>query len=645
MPYVTHSGPFSLANYSSKDETLTTQSNRARGSVAYTSDIGLNVYISKSAAAATPYISGSGYWLTQSQLSGIGLYSFSGASSTPTNLAGSWSPSAPATPNGTAFAFEFGVSDGVVVAKITIGATVYTFTSAASQPTFGVYATARVDVATVSNLYFDRFDSPIVTPNPPTGVTISEATGTSAKVNWTAPISGSPADQYTVRYRTVGATTWITAMTLAAPLFLVLSALTSAANYEVQVSSLNSAGQSTFTASQTFTTDNVLTGGGALTSLNAAPTLTNPSTVNVAENATAVIQLTATDPENNPLTFGKNGTGGTDGALFSVSAAGVVSLLSPIDFEAGNNVRTLNVQVSDGTNTSLQTLTVNVTNVLEALSISGLTAGASGSTATVTVRDEANALVSGVTLAWTGSPAGSAGGTTSGTGQASVTLPTATGSSSYTLTATKGAITANQAVTVTSLLTALAVSVSAPAIAGSAATITVKNATTLALIAGAEILVNNVVVGSTSGLGVVSYTPASAGAYAILARYSGLTATAILNAIAASATVPGIVLTPSTKQTEVGLSIDFQCSYRNAQNAAVVGTLLDAIITTNVPYTLDVIAATNATGNTIVRIWPSIGGAGSLQVKKGLDLSNAVAWEAVDTNSSGAQWNRPVLPS
>jgi hypothetical protein len=277
------------------------------------------------------------------------------------------------------------------------------------------------------------------------------------------------------------------------------------------------------------------------------------------------------------------------------------------------------------------------------LTISGLTTGVAGSVATVTVRDDVNALVSGATLAWTGSPAGSSGGTTNGSGQASVTLPNAGGS--YTLTATKGAIAANQSVTVTPLLTALAVSVSTPAVAGSAATITVRNATTLALIAGAEILVNNVVVGVTSGSGAISYTPASAGAYAILAKYSGLTATAIVNAVAASATVPGIVLTPSAKQAEVGLSIDFQCSYRDAQNVAVAGALLDAIITTNVPYTLDVIAATNATGNTIVRIWPSIGGAGSLQVKKGLDLSNAVAWEAVDTNSAGAQWNRPVLPS
>jgi hypothetical protein len=644
MPYVTHSGPFSVANYLSKDETLPTQNQRVRGQCAHGSGIGLDIFLSKSAANAGAYNSGSGYWLNQSG-SGVAVYSFSGVTGAPAALPGSWSPSAPATPNGTTFAFEFGISDGLVTAKITVGASVSTFTSTASQPTFGVYATAKVGVATISNLYFDRFDAPIVAPNPPTGVAISDVTGTSAKVNWLAPTSGSPADQYTVRYRTVGATTWTAATTLAAPLFLVLSALTSPVSYEVQVSSLNSAGQSTFTASQTFTTDNVLTGGGALTSSNAAPTLTNPSTVNVAENATAVIQLTATDPENNPLTFGKNGTGGTDGSLFSVSAAGVVALLSPIDFEVGNNVRTLSVQVSDGTNTSLQTLTVNITNVLEALSISGLTAGASGSTATVTVRDEANALVSGVTLAWTGSPAGSAGGTTSGTGQASVTLPTATGSSSYTLTATKGAITANQSVTVTPLLTALAVSVSSPAVAGSAATITVRNATTLALIAGAEILINNVVVGVTSALGVISYTPASAGAYAILAKYSGLAATAIINAVAASATVPGIVLTPSFKQAEVGLSIDFQCSYRNAQNAAVVGALLDAIITTNVPYTLDVIAATNATGNTIVRIWPSIGGAGSLQVKKGLDLSNAVAWEAVDTNSAGAQWNRPVLPS
>lgn len=76
--------------------------------------------------------------------------------------------------------------------------------------------------------------------------------------------------------------------------------------------------------------------------------------------------------------------------------------------------------------------------------------GTAGATVPITVLDEANAVVSGVTIAWTGLPAGSAGGTTNASGQASVTLPAAAGG--YTLTATKSAITANQAVTVNSAI-------------------------------------------------------------------------------------------------------------------------------------------------------------------------------------------------
>jgi hypothetical protein len=85
--------------------------------------------------------------------------------------------------------------------------------------------------------------------NTPTGVAVSSITTTSATITWTA-VSG--ATSYGIRYRIVGAATWITATSTTNT--LALSSLTSSSNYEVQVATTCASGTSAYTASTNFTT-------------------------------------------------------------------------------------------------------------------------------------------------------------------------------------------------------------------------------------------------------------------------------------------------------------------------------------------------------------------------------------------------------
>ena len=104
---------------------------------------------------------------------------------------------------------------------------------------------------------------------------------------------------------------------------------------------------------------------------NAAPTIVSPTDfdVEVAENSTTVIlDLEVDDPENQAITFALVGV---DAALFTLSNQGVLTFNQAPNFElpadqGGDNVYTLEVQVSDGTNTVNQAVTVTVSDVNEA---------------------------------------------------------------------------------------------------------------------------------------------------------------------------------------------------------------------------------------------------------------------------------------
>ena len=102
-----------------------------------------------------------------------------------------------------------------------------------------------------------------------------------------------------------------------------------------------------------------------------APVITSASSASVAENSTAVLMLASSDADTtgtNPATF--TVTGGADGGLFDVVGNTLVFNTAP-DFEAngsdaGNNTYVVEVTANDGVNSTVQTVTVSVTDVNEA---------------------------------------------------------------------------------------------------------------------------------------------------------------------------------------------------------------------------------------------------------------------------------------
>ncbi|MFM7560695.1 S8 family serine peptidase, partial [Cylindrospermopsis raciborskii] len=109
---------------------------------------------------------------------------------------------------------------------------------------------------------------------------------------------------------------------------------------------------------------------------NQAPTFTNSPSFTVAENSTTVGNVTASDPENNPLSFSISG--GSDQARFAINAStGSLSFVAPPDYETprdvgSNNVYNLQVSVSDGRNTVTQDIAVTVTDVNDRTLLGGI---------------------------------------------------------------------------------------------------------------------------------------------------------------------------------------------------------------------------------------------------------------------------------
>ena len=111
-----------------------------------------------------------------------------------------------------------------------------------------------------------------------------------------------------------------------------------------------------------------------VTNVDEAPSIISANTAMVAEGATAVLDVNASDPEGET----ENGggltyriSGGVDQALFDIDTdTGALSFVSGRDFEnptddGANNVYNVQVEVSDGDNQSTQEIAVTVTNVDE----------------------------------------------------------------------------------------------------------------------------------------------------------------------------------------------------------------------------------------------------------------------------------------
>ena len=102
---------------------------------------------------------------------------------------------------------------------------------------------------------------------------------------------------------------------------------------------------------------------------NEPPAFTSANSVSVPENTTAVMSVAAADPEHDSLSYSL--TGGADQTLFNIDPdSGAVSFKSAPNFETPtdanhDNVYSVQVQVSDGTNLVTQNLSITINNVDE----------------------------------------------------------------------------------------------------------------------------------------------------------------------------------------------------------------------------------------------------------------------------------------
>ena len=97
--------------------------------------------------------------------------------------------------------------------------------------------------------------------------------------------------------------------------------------------------------------------------VNEDPVLTGEAPAEYAENGNAAVTtFTATDPEGEDIVWTLTGT---DNTVFTI-VGGVLRFASPPNFEAGrSNDYVVTVNASDGTNTSMEEVTIAVTNVEE----------------------------------------------------------------------------------------------------------------------------------------------------------------------------------------------------------------------------------------------------------------------------------------
>jgi hypothetical protein len=107
------------------------------------------------------------------------------------------------------------------------------------------------------------------------------------------------------------------------------------------------------------------------TPANSAPVFSSATSFSAAENQTGVGTITATDTNGDALAYSISG--GLDQSLFAINATtGVLVFNSAPDYEnagdnGGDNIYNLTIQVSDGSLTSTQNLTINLTDVDESM--------------------------------------------------------------------------------------------------------------------------------------------------------------------------------------------------------------------------------------------------------------------------------------
>jgi hypothetical protein len=111
---------------------------------------------------------------------------------------------------------------------------------------------------------------------------------------------------------------------------------------------------------------------------NSAPSFTSAAAASVPENSVAAYTATASDPDGNVLTYSI--VGGADAARFTITPGGTLSFVQQPNFEApvdvgGDNVYVVQIQVSDGQASAVQTVQITVTNTAEGITVRRVATG------------------------------------------------------------------------------------------------------------------------------------------------------------------------------------------------------------------------------------------------------------------------------
>ena len=192
-----------------------------------------------------------------------------------------------------------------------------------------------------------------------------------------------------------------------------------------------------------------------------APSVTSATALTVAEGATAVATLTATDADTGAESLTWSIPGGADAPKFAITTDGALSFTAAKDFEnpddsGGDGTYEVTVQVSDGVRSSTADLRVTLIDVNEAPTAdAGNDQGDVAQGATVTLAATGTDPDAGDTLTYAWAQTGGDNVTLSATGTATVTFDAPTGLTEdatlvFTLTVTDtGGLTGQDVVSVT----------------------------------------------------------------------------------------------------------------------------------------------------------------------------------------------------
>ena len=187
-------------------------------------------------------------------------------------LSANWSASSDTQSGITSYSYSIGTTAGATnLLNWTNNGTNTTFTQSGLALSYGQMYYVNIRITNGAGLTTINTSDGIQLPcNMPTNLTATPST-TTATLTWAA-VSG--ASTYSIRYRTIGSTTW-TSLT-ASTNSLALSSLTATTQYEAQVATTCAAGTSAYTASTNFTT---LTPCNTPTGITISSITTNGATV------------------------------------------------------------------------------------------------------------------------------------------------------------------------------------------------------------------------------------------------------------------------------------------------------------------------------------------------------------------------------